>query len=112
MLHLIVSWFVSALALWLVAQIIPGITIAGFGTALIATVVIALVNDSIGLVLKILTFPLTLVTLGLFLFILNAILLWIAASIMPGFSIRGFIPALLGSVVLTLLTTVLRRMVF
>jgi putative membrane protein len=112
MVHLIVSWFVSALALWLVAQIIPGIRIAGFGTALVATVVIALVNDSIGIILKILTFPLTLVTLGLFLFILNAILLWIASAIMPGFSIRGFIPALLGSVVLTLLTTVLREMVF
>ena len=64
LLHLIVSWFLSALALWLVAQIIPGIVVSGFGTALIATAVIALVNGTIGVVLKILTFPLTLADAG------------------------------------------------
>ena len=79
MLHLLVSWLLSALALWLVAQIIPGIEVAGFGTALLATVVIALVNGTIGFVLKILTFPLTLLTLGLFLLVVNAFLLKLAS---------------------------------
>ena len=71
MLHLIVSWFLSALALWLVAQIIPGIKVRDFGAALVATIVIAIVNATIGPVLKFLTFPLTFLTLGLFLLVLT-----------------------------------------
>jgi putative membrane protein len=112
LMHLIVSWFVSALALWLVAQIIPGIQVSGFGTALVATVVIAIVNGTIGPVLKILTLPLTLVTLGLFLLVVNAFLLKLASVLVPGFAVRGFLNALAGSVVLTILNTVLRRLVF
>jgi putative membrane protein len=112
MLHLIVNWLLSGLSLWIVAQIIPGIHVAGFGTALLATVVIALVNATVGLVLKILTFPLTLLTLGLFLLILNAFLLKLAALLVPGFAIRGFLPALLGSIVLTLLSALLRHLAF
>ena len=112
LLHLLVSWFISALALWLVAQIIPGIYVAGFGTALIATIVIALVNGTIGLVLKVLTFPLTILTLGLFLLLLNALLLKLASLFVPGFGVRGFLSAVLGSVVLTVITAVLRHLVF
>ena len=111
-MHLIVSWFVSALALWLVARIVPGIEVRGFGTALIATVVIAIVNGTVGFVLKILTFPLTLVTLGLFLLVVNAFLLKLASALVPGFSVRGFLNALIGSVVLTILNAVFRHMVF
>lgn len=112
LLHLLVSWLISALALWLVAQIIPGIYVAGFGTALIATIVIALVNGTIGLVLKVLTFPLTILTLGLFLLLLNALLLKLASLFVPGFGVRGFLSAVLGSVVLTVITAVLRHLVF
>ena len=112
LLHLVVSWFLSALALWLVAQIIPGIYVAGFGTALIATVVIALVNGTIGILLKIITFPLTLLTLGLFLLVVNALLLKLASLFVPGFSVRGFLAALFGSLVLTVLTSLLRHLVF
>lgn len=110
--HVLIGWLLSALALWIVAQIIPGITLRGFGTALVATVVIALVNGTIGFILKVLTFPLTLLTLGLFLLILNAFLLKLAAALVPGFAIRGFLSALLGSLVLTILTAVLRHVVF
>ena len=110
--HIIVSWFVSALALWIVAQIIPGIELRGFGAALLATLIIAIVNSTIGIVLKFLTFPLTLLTLGLFLLVVNAFLLKLASLFTPGFSVRGFFAALFGSVVLTILTTLLRNLVF
>lgn len=112
LLHILVSWFVSALALWIVAQIIPGIEVRSFGSALIATVIIAVVNATFGVVLKILTFPLTLLTLGLFLLVVNAFLLKLASLFAPGFSVRGFLSAVLGSLVLTILTTILRNLVF
>lgn len=112
LLHLLVSWLISALALWLVAHMIPGIYVAGFGTALVATAMIAVVNATIGVVLKLLALPLTILTLGLFLFVLNAILLKLASLLVPGFGIRGFLSALAGSVVLTVLTTILRFIVF
>ena len=112
LLHIVISWFVSALALYVVAQIIPGIEISGFGAALIATVVIAVVNATIGIVLKVLTFPLTILTLGLFLLIVNAFLLKLASMFTPGFAVRGFLSAVLGSLVLTILTAILRNLVF
>jgi len=112
LLHIVISWFVSALALYIVARIIPGIEVSGFGAALIATVVIAVVNATIGIVLKVLTFPLTILTLGLFLLIVNAFLLWLASIFTPGFAVRGFLSAVLGSLVLTILTAILRNLVF
>ena len=112
LLHLIVSWFLSALALWLVALMIPGIEVRGFRSALVATAVIAVVNALIGPVLRFISFPLTILTLGLFLLVVNAILLKLAAVFSPGFRIVGFLPAVLGSLVLTILTSVLRYMVF
>ena len=112
LLHIIVSWFVSALALWIVARIIPGIELRGFGEALIATIIIAVVNATIGPIVKILAFPLTLITLGLFLLVINAFLLKLASLFTPGFAVRGFLAAILGSIVLTILTAVLRSLVF
>jgi len=112
LLHIIVSWLVSALALWIVARIIPGIELRGFGDALIATVIIAIVNATIGPVVKFLAFPLTLITLGLFLLVINAFLLKLASLFTPGFKVRGFLAAVLGSLVLTILTAILRRLVF
>jgi putative membrane protein len=110
--HILVSWLVSALALWIVAQIIPGVRINGFGSALVASIVIALVNATLGPVLRFLFFPVTLLTLGLFLLVLNALLLKLASAFTPGFEVRGFLAALLGSVVLTIVTSVLRHMMF
>ena len=112
LLHLLLMWVTSALALWLVSLIVPGIAVRGFGTALIATVVIALVNGTIGFVLKVLAFPLTILTLGLFLLILNAFLLKLVSVFVPGFAVRGFLAAFLGSIVLTILTSILRHIVF
>ena len=111
LIHILANWLASALALWIVAQIIPGIVVRGFGAALMATVVIAIVNGTVGPILKFLFFPVTLLTLGLFLLVLNALLLKLASVFTPGFAVRGFIPALVGSVVLTILTALLRHII-
>jgi putative membrane protein len=110
--HILISWVVSALALWIVAKIIPGIEVRDFGAAMLATVIIALVNATIGTILRILSFPLIFLTLGLFLLVINAALLGLAALFTPGFRVRGFFPALIGSVVLTVLTALMRQIVF
>jgi putative membrane protein len=109
--HLLLSWLISALSLWLTAQIVPGIRIAGFGTALIGTVVIAVVNATIGVVVKFIAFPLTFLTLGLFLFVINACLLKLASMLVPGFVVRGFLAALLGSILITVLNEILRGVI-
>ena len=112
LVHILLVWFLGALALWIVAQIIPGIYVKGFGDALIATIVIAVVNAIVGPILRFLTFPLTLLTLGLFLLVVNALLLKLASLFTPGFKVHGFFSAVIGSLVLTVLTWVLRHVVF
>src|SRR5262249_45366971 len=112
LIHILVSWFVSALALWLVARLVPGITLRGFGDALIATVVIAIVNATIGVVLKFLMFPLTVLTLGLFLLVIDAALLKLASLVSPVFRVVGCLPAIIGALALTVLTAILRYVVF
>jgi putative membrane protein len=112
LVHWIVNWIVGALALWLVAQLMPGIQIRGFVTALVATVVIALVDVTIGPFLRFIAFPITVITLGLFRLVLNACLLKLSSLFTPGFRIDGFLNALAGSLVLTILEIVLRRAVW
>jgi putative membrane protein len=112
MLHLIVVWLVSALALWLVAQILDGIEVRDFGAAMIATIVIAIVNAVIGPVLRFFAWPLTVLTLGLFKLVINAILLKLASLFTPGFKVRGFLNAILGALLLTVLEYLLRMLVF
>jgi putative membrane protein len=112
LVHWIVNWLLGALALWLVAQIIPGIQIRDFGAALLATIVIAVVNITIGPILRFIAWPITILTLGLFRWVLNAFLLKLASMFTPGFRIDGFLNALLGSLVLTVLDIVLHRVVW
>ncbi len=106
--ELILYWVLSALVLLLVAHLVPGFTISGIGSALVAVIVIGLLNATLGLILKILAFPITLLTLGLFLFVINAFVLKVAAAIMPGFQIRGCLPALLASILLSVLNILMR----
>jgi putative membrane protein len=108
MIHIILVWLVSALALWLVARIVPGIEVRDFGAALLATVVIAFVNWLIGPILSFLAWPLTFLTLGLFRLVINAILLKLASMFSPGFRVRGFLNAILGALLLTILEWLLR----
>jgi putative membrane protein len=112
LVHWIVDWLIGALALWLVAQIIPGIQIRSFQTAMLATIVIALVDVTIGPILRFIAFPITFLTLGLFRLVLNALLLKLASIFTPGFRIDGFLNALLSSLVLTIVDIVLRRAVW
>jgi putative membrane protein len=112
MLYLVTNWFLSALSLVIVAHVVAGFTVRSFGTALLASLVIGLINATLGLIVKVLTLPLTILTFGLFLFVVNALMLMVAASLVPGFRVEGFVPALLGGVVLALVNTVLRHLVF
>jgi len=110
--HLLINWMLSALALWLVARIVSGIEVRNYGTALVATIVIAIVNTLVGWPLHLITFPLALLTLGLFWLVVNAFLLKLASVFVPGFSVNGFLPAFLGSIALTVLNYVLKHLFF
>jgi putative membrane protein len=112
MIYLIANWFLSALSLVIVAHVVPGFSVRSFGTALLAAVAIGLINGTIGLLLKVLTLPLTVLTFGLFLFVVNALMLMLASAVVPGFRVDGFLPALLGGIVLALVNTALRHLVF
>jgi putative membrane protein len=108
MLKLLVHWVLSALCLLLVAHFVPGFFVRGFGTALFAAVVIGLVNGTIGAFLKIITFPLTILTFGLFWLLINALMLKFAAVLVPGFEVRGLWPAFWGGLILSLLNMIVR----
>jgi putative membrane protein len=101
-MRVLLNWLLSAVALWVVSQIVPGFQISGLGSALIAVVVIGLVNATLGILLKVLTFPLTVVTLGVFWWVINALMLWVASSFVPGFAITSFGSAFVGAIVLAL----------
>lgn len=108
MWNLLLTWIVTALSLLLITQLNIGITVRSFGTALIAGLVIGLVNAFLGPILLLLTLPLTILTLGLFAFVVNALLFWLAAAIVSGFSLRnGFWSALIGSVLLSIINAVI-----
>ena len=107
MFPLIVAWVLNALALLLVSYLVPGFRVRSFGTALLAALIVGLVNIVLGPILTLLTLPITVLTLGLFLFVINAALLKIAAAIVPDFTIDGWGPALLAAIVLALLNVIL-----
>ena len=106
-MRLLLHWVISAVAVWIVAHIVPGISVDSATAALIAAAVIGLINATLGLMLKILTFPLTILTLGLFWFVINALMLELAAALVRGFYVRNFIAALIGAVMLSLVSSVL-----
>ena len=110
MIKLLVHWILSALCLLLVANFVPGFIVSGFGTALIAALVIGLVNGTIGMLLKIITFPLTLVTFGLFWLLINALMLKFAAIFVPGFVVQGLWPAFWGGLILSILNMIVRHL--
>ncbi len=110
-INFLLTWFVAALSLLLTAYIVPGFEFSSFSSAAIAALILGLVNAFVRPVLFILTLPLTIVTLGLFLFVVNALMLWLVGFLVPGFIVAGFLPALLASVVLTIISTVLGLLV-
>lgn len=105
-MKLIAKWLLAACALLLVAYIYPGVQVQGYGAALIAAAVIGLFNVLLRPVLVVLTLPVTIVTLGLFLFVINALLFWAASGVLQGFTVNGFWAALLGSLIYSVLMLV------
>ena len=101
-MKLIVRWLLLAAALLLVAYLYPGVTVASYGAAMVAALVLGLLNTLVRPLLVLLTLPVTLVTLGLFLFVINALMFWSAAGVLSGFNVTGFGAALIGSVIYSL----------
>jgi len=106
-MRLILKWLVSAAALLAVAHLYSGVQVRSFTSALIAAAVIGLLNMIVRPVLVVLTFPVTLVTLGLFLFVINALMFWAASGLLEGFRVTGFSAALIGSLIYSALGLVI-----
>jgi putative membrane protein len=111
MMALLLQWLLSAIALILVSKIVPGFQVLGLWPALIAALVIGLLNATVGFVLKIVTFPLSILTLGIFLLVINGLMILLASAVVPGFRVTGFAPAFWGAVVLALLGMVIKAIV-
>jgi putative membrane protein len=99
MLKIIVRWLLLAAALLLVAHLYPGVKVSSFGAAMAAALVLGLLNALVRPLLVLLTLPVTLLTLGLFLFVINALMFWAAAWLLQGLEVSGFVAALVGSLI-------------
>jgi len=110
-MRMLLNWVLSAVAVWVVAQLVPGVHVSGPVAALIAALAIGFINATLGMLLKIITFPLTLLTLGLFWLVINALMLKLASVLVPGFQVRGFLAAFIGAIVLSLVNLVLKGIV-
>jgi len=112
MIYLLARWAVNAAALLLVAYLYPGVSVESFFAALVAALILGLVNAVIRPILIILTLPATLLTLGLFIFVINALLFWLVAEIVQGFTVTGFGAALLGSILYSVITLISSWLLF
>ena len=110
MLSLLIQWVLYAIALLICSRIVPGFVVVGFWTAMIAALVIGFLNATVGLLLKIVTFPLSILTLGLFLLVINALMILLASGVVRGFHVNGFVPALFGAIVLAILGMAIRAL--
>ena len=106
-MKLIVRWLLLAAALLLVAHLSPGVAVNSFGSALIAALVLGLLNTLVRPLLVLLTLPVTVLTLGLFLFVINALMFWAAASLLDGFQVASFGSALIGSLIYSIASTII-----
>ena len=111
MRFLIIHWVLSGLALLIVAQILPGIEVDGIGAALIAALVIGLVTATVGLLLKIVLLPFIILSLGIVYFLINGLMLKLASALVPGFRVVGCLPAVLGSILLSVFDYFLNRLI-
>ena len=110
-MRMLIHWVLTAVAIWIVSKVVPGFSVSGPGAALIAAVVIGFVNATLGLFLKIVTFPLTVVTLGLFWLIINAVMIKLTSAIVPGFHVETFGAAFWGAIVLSLVNMALKWLI-
>jgi putative membrane protein len=110
-MKILLNWVLSALALWIVAHLISGFHISGVASALIAALVIGFVNATLGALLKLITLPLTILTLGIFWWVINAAMIELASAIVSGFHVDTFGAAFWGAVVLSLVNMLLRWLI-
>lgn len=103
-MNILIRWVLNAGALLLLAYYLPGMEVSGWYAALITALVLGLVNSVIKPVLLILTLPVNILTLGLFTFVINALLFWFVASFIKGFDVAGFVPAFFGALILSLVS--------
>jgi putative membrane protein len=111
MTKLLLGWLASTIALLIVANVVPGFAVSGFQSALIAAVVIGFINGTLGAVIKFFTFPFRILTLGLLSLVINAVMLLVADALLDGLTINSFTAAFLGSILLSIVTTVLRWLI-
>ena len=110
-MRLLLVWLVNALALIAVAYLMPGVSVASFGSALVAALVLGLINAVVRPVLVLLTLPVTLVTLGLFIFVLNGLLFWMVGAWLEGFEVAGFWSGVFGAILFSLVSWALSALV-
>ncbi|CAN5169535.1 phage holin family protein [soil metagenome] len=108
----IIKLLLNGLAVYAMAALLPGIAVEGYWSAIIVAVVLAILNTFLKPMLVILTIPITLFTLGLFLLVIDALILWLAGYLLDGFAVEGFWWALLGSLILAFITSILERLVY
>ena len=112
MMKLIVRWLLLAAALLLVAHLYPGVTVKSFGSAMIAAFVLGLLNTLLRPILVLLTLPVTIVTLGVFILVVNALCFWFASSLLKGFEVSGFWSAFFGSILYSIVSWLLSALIF
>jgi len=110
-LRLVAVWLINALALMAVAYLMPSITVSSFGAALVAALVLGLINAVVRPVLFLLTLPVTVLTLGLFIFVLNGLLFWMVGSWLEGFGVGGFWAAVFGAILFSIVSWALSALV-
>ena len=111
MLRLLLVWLLNALALMAVAYVMPSVQVASFGAALVAALVLGLINTLVRPVLVLLTFPVTILTLGIFYFVLNGLLFWGAGNLLEGFEVGGLGSGILGGILYGLIAWALSALV-
>jgi len=108
---LLLVWILNSVALLAVAYLLPGIVVASFGSAMFAALILGLVNMLVRPVLVVLTLPITIVTLGLFLFVINALLFWFVGSVLKGFQVQGFWWAVGGAILYSIISGLLSNLI-
>ncbi len=106
-MRLLLVWLINAVALLAVPYVMPSISVENFGTAIIAALVLGLVNTILRPILLLLTLPVSLLTLGLFIFVVNGLLFWMVANFVPGFHVGGFWSGVLGAIVYSVISWLL-----
>jgi len=109
---ILANWILSAIAIVVIANYLPGVSVASFTTALVVALVLGIINAVIKPIIMILTLPINIITFGLFTFVINAVLILIVARLVPGFTITGFVPALIAAIALWLISTLINFVLF